>query len=61
MTDLIFEYCRDAWSSTRSPSTTGRVPVEFAEALSGCSGREGNDPAKVLALYSEQLAPAILG
>ena len=61
MTDLIFEYCRERLVEHPVPLDYGGVfPVEFAEALSGLLGAEGNDPAKVLALYSEQLAPAIV-
>jgi hypothetical protein len=54
MTDLIFEYCRERLVEHPVPLDYGGVfPVEFAEALSGLLGAEGNDPAKVLALYSE--------
>jgi len=61
MTDLILEYCRERLVEHPVPLDYGGVfPVEFAEALSGLLGAEGNDPAKVLALYSEQLAPAIV-
>jgi len=61
MTDLIFEYCRERLVEHPVPlGLRGVFPVEFAEALSGLLGAESNDPARCSALYSEQLAPAIV-
>lgn len=61
MTDLIFGYCRERLADDPVELDFGGVfPVEFTERLDGVIGPDGNDPAAVLGLFAEVLAPAVI-
>jgi len=59
LAELVFAYCRERLA-------LDPVPLDFGgsgsscEVLSGLLGEEGNDPAEVLALFSEHLATAVI-
>ena len=56
LTDLIFDYCRGGWPSTRCRSTSAGRGRRSTTLLEGLIGAEGNDPRHVLELFADQLA-----
>ncbi|HLX88644.1 MAG TPA: pyridoxal-dependent decarboxylase, partial [Acidimicrobiales bacterium] len=61
LTDLIFDYCRDRLSLDPVPLDFGGATTgSLDEALSGLIGPGGNDPARVLGLFADTLATAVV-
>lgn len=61
LTELIFSYCRDRLSLDPVPLDFGGATTEaLDEALSGVIGPAGNDPARVLELFADTLATAVV-
>jgi aromatic-L-amino-acid/L-tryptophan decarboxylase len=60
MADLIFGYCRDRLALDPVSLDFPGVKKELDAALAGLLGPAGNDPAEVLRLFGEVLAPAIV-
>jgi aromatic-L-amino-acid/L-tryptophan decarboxylase len=60
MADLIFSYCRDRLAMDPVALDFPGVKKELDAALAGLLGPAGNDPADVLRLFAEVLAPAIV-
>jgi aromatic-L-amino-acid/L-tryptophan decarboxylase len=60
MADLIFGYCRDRLALDPVSLDFPGVKKELDAALAGLLGPAGNDPADVLRLFSDVLAPAIV-
>lgn len=60
MTNLVLEFCRRRLSLDPVPLDFGGTRPPPAHALDGLLGEEGNDPAAVLELFSEQLARSVV-
>ncbi len=60
MTDLVLEFCRRRLSLDPVPLDFGGTRPPAAHALDGLLGEEGNDPAAVLRIFSEQLASSVV-
>jgi hypothetical protein len=60
MTDAIFEYCRTRLSLDPIPLDYGGLGEDPAFAVEGLINAEGNDPVKVLELFANHLAKAIV-
>jgi aromatic-L-amino-acid decarboxylase len=60
MTDLVFDYCRWRLSLDPVPLDFGGVHADLDEFLQGLLGAQGNDPQKVLELFAEHLATAVV-
>jgi aromatic-L-amino-acid decarboxylase len=60
MTDLVFAYCRERLELDPVPLDFPGIKAELDAALDGLLGAEGNDPGKVLGLFEERLAPAVI-
>ncbi|MCF2533685.1 pyridoxal phosphate-dependent decarboxylase family protein [Yinghuangia soli] len=60
LTDLVFAYMRDRLQLDPVPLDHPGDKDKLDRALAGLIGQEGNDPAEVLRLYAEQLAPTVI-
>jgi glutamate/tyrosine decarboxylase-like PLP-dependent enzyme len=60
MTDAIFEYCRTRLSLDPIPLDFGGLGEDPAFAIEGLINAQGNDPVKVLELFANHLAKAIV-
>jgi glutamate/tyrosine decarboxylase-like PLP-dependent enzyme len=60
MADLVFAYMRERLALEPVPLDHGVAPDQLAARAPNPIGAAGNDPAKVLALYSDVLAPAVI-
>ena len=60
MTDAILAYCRERLALDPVPLDYGGVGTHPEEAVEGLITAEGNDPRKVLDVFVNQLAPAIV-
>lgn len=61
LTELVFAYCRDRLSLDPVPlDFGGATSHSLDDALRGLIGPTGNDPTKVLQLFSEHLATAVV-
>ena len=61
LTRLIFDYCRDRLSLDPVPLDFGGATTQSLEdALGGLIGPAGNDPARVLDVFADQLATAVV-
>lgn len=58
LTDLILEHVRDRLETGSTPLHHPGQPDKLEHALAGLLGPEGQDPADVLRLYAEHLAPS---
>ncbi len=60
MVELIFDYCRERLALDPVALDFGGARESFDDVLSGLIGESGNDPAAVLALFSEHLATGVI-
>lgn len=60
MTDLVFSACRQRLSMDPVPLDFGGLVASLDAELSGLIGTEGNDAGKVLQLFVERLATAVV-
>ncbi|MCF2531524.1 pyridoxal phosphate-dependent decarboxylase family protein [Yinghuangia soli] len=60
LTELVFAYMRDRLQLDPVPLDHPGDKDKLDRALAGLIGQEGNDPAEVLRLYAEQLAPTVI-
>jgi glutamate/tyrosine decarboxylase-like PLP-dependent enzyme len=60
MVELIFDYCRERLALDPVPLDFGGSDRSFDAVLSGLMGETGNDPARVLAVFAEHLATAVV-
>jgi glutamate/tyrosine decarboxylase-like PLP-dependent enzyme len=61
MTSLVFDYCRERLAQDPVPLDYGGAGAEsLASVLDGLLGPKGNDPERVMALYAEHLATAVI-
>ena len=60
ITALILDYVRNRLSMEETPLDFPGDREQLGELLSGLLGAEGNDPADVMALYSEHLSRAVI-
>src|ERR1700722_2537071 len=58
--DAVFAYMRDRLALEPVPLDRGIAPDELAALVPNLIRAEGNDPDRVLELYSEVLAPAVI-
>ena len=58
--DAVFAYMRDRLALDPVPLDRGVDPAELEARAPNLIGPAGNDPAEVLELYSEILAPAVI-
>ena len=57
---LIFDYCRDRLNLDPVPLDFAGEKVQLDEALEGLIRPGGNDPARVLEVFADVLAPAVV-
>jgi aromatic-L-amino-acid/L-tryptophan decarboxylase len=60
MTDLVFDYCRERLALDPVPLDYGGVDASLDDALDGLLTPGGRDPAEVLAVFADSLAPAVV-
>ena len=60
LADLVFDYMRERLQLNPVPLDHPGERAKLEEALSGLLGAGGHDPAQVLSVYAEQLAPAVI-
>ncbi|MCF2533476.1 pyridoxal phosphate-dependent decarboxylase family protein, partial [Yinghuangia soli] len=60
LTELVFAYMRDRLQLDPVPLDHPGDKDKLDRALAGLIGQDGNDPAEVLRLYAEQLAPTVI-
>nr|BFE87846.1 hypothetical protein GCM10020093_104470 [Planobispora longispora] len=60
LTSLVFDYMKDRLSLDPVPLDNPGVKDKLEAALAGIISPEGTDPEKVLDLYADQLAPAVI-
>jgi glutamate/tyrosine decarboxylase-like PLP-dependent enzyme len=60
MADLVFGYCRERLALDPVPLDYGGYATPLREVLEGVISPEGNDPARVLELFAERLATAVI-
>lgn len=60
MVDLVLAYCRERLSLDPVPLDYGGYDTSFSDLLEGLLGPSGNDPQKVLDLFAERLATAVI-
>jgi glutamate/tyrosine decarboxylase-like PLP-dependent enzyme len=60
LVELIFDYCRQRLALDPVPLDFGGTAESFDEVLAGLLGESGNDPAAVLAVFTEHLATAVV-
>jgi aromatic-L-amino-acid/L-tryptophan decarboxylase len=60
LADLVFDYMRDRLQLNPVPLDHPGEHAKLDEALSGLIGAQGHDPAQVLSVYADQLAPAVI-
>ena len=60
MTDLVFAYCRERLALDPVPLDFGGVDASLDDALAGLLTPGGRDPAEVLAVFADSLAPAVV-
>jgi len=60
LAELVLAYCRERLALDPVPLDHPGVKSELDAALAGMISPSGNDPAKVLATFSESLAPALI-
>jgi glutamate/tyrosine decarboxylase-like PLP-dependent enzyme len=61
MAELVFAYCRERLSLDPVPLDFGGATTQsLDDALRGLIGPSGNDPARVLQLFADQLATAVV-
>ena len=58
--DLVLGYCRERLALDPVPLDFGGYATPLADVLDGLIGPEGNDPARVLELFSDRLATAVI-
>jgi aromatic-L-amino-acid/L-tryptophan decarboxylase len=59
-TDLVLDYCRDRLALDPVPLDYGGYATDFTGLLDGLIGSGGNDPQKVLDLFTHSLATAVV-
>jgi glutamate/tyrosine decarboxylase-like PLP-dependent enzyme len=57
---LIFDYCRDRLKLDPVPLDFAGEKDRLSRALEGLVGAEGHDPARVLGVFADTLAPAVV-
>lgn len=60
MVELVMDYCRGRLALDPVPLDLPGVKAELDAALDGLIGAVGNDPVKVMELFSTHLAPAVI-
>jgi glutamate/tyrosine decarboxylase-like PLP-dependent enzyme len=60
MVEMIFDYCRERLALDPVPLDFGGSDRSFDPVLSGLLGDTGNDPRRVLDLFAEHLATAVV-
>ena len=60
MTDLIFGYCRERLALDPVPLDFGGYSTPLHDVLDGLISPGGNEPARVLELFAERLATAVI-
>lgn len=61
MTQLVFDYCRDRLALDPVPLDFGGATTQsLVDALHGLITPSGNDPARVLEIFADQLATAVV-
>ena len=60
MADLIIGYCRERLALDPVPLDFPGVESELVAALDGLLNPDGNDPERVLSVFADHLAPAVL-
>ncbi|HLH45801.1 MAG TPA: aminotransferase class I/II-fold pyridoxal phosphate-dependent enzyme [Acidimicrobiales bacterium] len=60
LTELVLGYCRDRLALDPVPLDFPGIKADLDRALDGLLSEDGNDPAKVMALFEEHLAPAVI-
>ena len=60
MTDLVFDYCRQRLALDPVPLDFGGIRESFDEVLRGLIRPDGNDPGRVLEIFSDHLADAVI-
>ncbi|MBS2962426.1 hypothetical protein KGA66_05175 [Actinocrinis puniceicyclus] len=60
LADLVFDYMRERLQLDPVPLDHPGERAKLEAALSGLLGEQGHDPAQVLSVYAEQLAPAVI-
>ncbi|MFD7063495.1 pyridoxal phosphate-dependent decarboxylase family protein [Streptomyces sp. NPDC059906] len=61
LTELVLERVRDRLRTDGAPLNHPGQHDKLESALSGLIGTDGNDPADVLGLYTDHLAPTVVG
>ncbi len=59
-TDLVLSYCRERLALDPVPLDYGGYEADFSDLLEGLIGPGGNDPQKVLDLFTEHLSTAVV-
>ncbi|MGR7001672.1 hypothetical protein ACU686_32645 [Yinghuangia aomiensis] len=60
LADMVFAYMRERLQLDPVPLDHPGVKDKLDRTLDGLLGADGNDPADVLALYADHLAPAVI-
>jgi aromatic-L-amino-acid/L-tryptophan decarboxylase len=60
LADLVFDYMRERLQLDPVPLDHPGDRSKLDAALAGLLGREGHDPAQVMSIYADQLAPAVI-
>ncbi|WP_331773524.1 pyridoxal-dependent decarboxylase (plasmid) [Embleya sp. NBC_00888] len=60
LADLVFDYMRERLALDPVPLDNPGRKDKLDRALDGLIGAQGNDPGDVLAIYADQLAPAVI-
>ena len=60
LTDAVFDYCRERLAMDPVPLDFGSLVAIPEHSLDGLITPEGNDPAKILHFFEEQLAPSVV-
>ncbi|HEV2342533.1 MAG TPA: pyridoxal-dependent decarboxylase [Actinocrinis sp.] len=60
LADLVFDYMRDRLQLDPVPLDHPGERAKLDDALAGLLDAHGHDPAQVLSVYAEQLAPAVI-
>lgn len=58
--DLVLGYCRERLALDPVPLDFGGYATNFRDVLDGLIAPEGNDPARVLELFADRLASAVI-
>jgi len=60
LTELVIDFCRHRLSLDPVPLDFGGTRPPAPDSLQGLLGEEGNDPAEVLRIFADHLAPSVV-